>query len=166
MKPQTYFHLPGWHKFFALFFVFELTLARASQQKIEAIRLDGHDHASLADWAPANDLDWHWFAGGKMVEVTNRTTRLVFKVNSAQAEINGIHVGLSVPFAVEKAIPFVARLDLDTAICPLLFPPHFAESKPVKTICLDPGHGGKDSGPRIVAGWRKPSSKAFWLTGG
>jgi len=151
MKLNTNFHLPGWHKFFALSFLFGLTLAAAAQQNIEAVHLNGQDYVPLADWAHAKDLDWHWFNGGKMVEVTNRTTRLVLEVNSAQAEINGIRVRLSFPFAVEKAVPLIAQLDLDTAIGPLLFPPHFAETKPVKTICLDPGHGGKDSGNRV--GW-------------
>ena len=151
MKPQSYFHLSEWRYFFPLLFMFGLTLADAAQQKIEAIHLDGHDYVPLADWARANNLDWHWFDGGKMVEVTNRTTRLIFEVNSAQAQINGIRVRLSFPFAIGNAVPLIAQLDLDTAICPLLFPPHFTDTKPVKTICLDPGHGGKDSGNRV--GW-------------
>ncbi|MGP8019925.1 MAG: N-acetylmuramoyl-L-alanine amidase family protein, partial [Limisphaerales bacterium] len=90
-------------------------------------------------------------ASSRPIEVTNHATRLVFEVNSAQAEINGVRVRLSFPFAAEKSIPLVAQLDLDTAIDPLLFPPHFADTKPVKTICLDPGHGGADFGNR--AGW-------------
>jgi len=151
MKPQTYFRLPGWHKFVALAFVFGLTLAAVAQQKNEAVHLDDQDYVPLANWARANNLDWHWFNGGKMVEVTNRTTQLVLEVNSSQAEINGIRVRLSFPFAVENAVPLIAQLDLDTAIYPLLFPPHFAETKPIKMICLDPGHGGKDSGNRV--GW-------------
>jgi len=151
MKSQTHFHLPGCRGCFALFFVFGLAFAHATQQKFEAVHLDGQDYVSLADWARANDLEWSWFNGGKTVDVTNHTTRLVFEENSAQAEINGIRVRLSFPFAVEKAVPLIAQLDLDTAIRPLVFPPHFAETRPIKTICLDPGHGGKDSGNRV--GW-------------
>lgn len=151
MKPQIYFHLPDWYKFFALFLVFGLTFAHATEQKIEAVRLDGQDYVSLDRWAHANDLDWHWLNGDKMVEATNRTARLVLEVNSAQAEINGIRVRLSFPFAVEKTVPLIAQFDLDTAIDPLLFPPHFTETKPIKMICLDSGHGGKDSGNRV--GW-------------
>ncbi len=151
MKRQTYFRLPEWAEFFALSFVFGLTLAHAAQQKIEAVHLDGQDYVPLANWARANDLEWSWFNGGKAVDVTNHTTRLVFEENSAQAEINGIRVRLSFPFAVENAVPLVAQFDLDTAIGPLLFPSHFAETRPIKTICLDPGHGGKDSGNHV--GW-------------
>ncbi len=159
MKRQTCFRLPRWAECFALPFVFVLTLAHATQQKIEAVQLDGQDYFSLADWARANDLDWRWFNGGKMVEVTNHTTRLVFEENSAQAEINGIRVRLSFPFAVENAVPLIAQFDLDTAIGPLLFPSHFAETRPIITICLDPGHGGKDPGNRV--GWH--SEKNYTL---
>ena len=151
MKQETYFRLFWWRIFFALFFLFGLTLAHASEQKKEAIYLDGQNYVPLADWARANDLEWSWFEDDKSVEVTNLTTRLVLKVNSAEMEINGILVRLSFPLAVEKEVPLIAQLDLDTAIYPLLFPSHFAETKPVKTICLDPGHGGKDSGNRV--GW-------------
>jgi len=151
MKRQTYFRLPKWAEFFALSFVFGLTLVHAAPQKIEAVHLDGQDYVPLAGWARANDLEWSWFNGGKAVDVTNHTTRLVFEENSTQAEINGIRVRLSFPFAIENAVPFVAQFDLDTAIGPLLFPSHFAETRPIKTICLDPGHGGKDSGNRV--GW-------------
>ena len=139
------------HKYFALFLVFGLTLAHATQQKFETVHLDGQNYVPLADWTRANDLKWHWLEDAKKVEVTNYSTRLVLEVNSAQAEINGVRVRLSFPFAVGVGVPLIAQLDLDTAIDPLLFPPHFADAKPIKTICLDPGHGGKDSGNRV--GW-------------
>ncbi|MGA9778293.1 MAG: N-acetylmuramoyl-L-alanine amidase [Verrucomicrobiia bacterium] len=148
---MRYQYLPRRHNYFALFLVFGLTLAHATQQKFEAVHLDGQNYVPLADWARANDLKWFWFEGDKKVEVTNHAIRLVLEANSDQAEVNGVRVRLSFPFAVEKAIPLIAQLDLDTAVDPLLFPPHFSDFKPIKMICLDPGHGGKDSGNRV--GW-------------
>ena len=133
----------------ALVFVFGLTLAQAAQQKFEAVRLMEQDYIPLANWAGVNNLDWFWLDGDKRVEATNSSTRLVFEVNSDQAEINGVRVKLSFPLIVEKEIPLIAQFDLDTAIAPLLFPHRFSEARPVRTICLDPGHGGKDSGNRV-----------------
>jgi N-acetylmuramoyl-L-alanine amidase len=149
------FRLPRWHELLALLLMFGLSLARAAQQNVEGARLDGHDYVPLAGWAHANDLDWHWCDGGKMVEATNRATRLVFEVNSAQVEINGIRVRLSFPFAAQKEVPFIAQFDLDTAVCPLLFPPHLVQTRTIKTICLDPGHGGKDTGNRAGGQYEK-----------
>ena len=140
---------------FALSFVFGLTFAHAAQPKLEAVHLDGQDYVPVADWTRANDLEWFWYNGDKTVEVTNRTARLVFEVNSAQAEINGIHVKLSFPFALERAIPLIAQFDLATVIRPLLFPPHFAKIRLIKTICLDPGHGGKDAGNHVGRHYEK-----------
>jgi hypothetical protein len=53
-------------------------------------------HGLMATFA--NDWDWRWVNGDKTVAVTNRTARLVFEVNSAPAQINGIKVRLSFPF--------------------------------------------------------------------
>lgn len=49
-----------------------------------------------------------------------------------------------------RARVHIAQLDLDTAVRPLLFPQKFPADR-IKTICLDPGHGGKDTGNRV--GW-------------
>ena len=155
MIPRIYFRSPGQNKSFALFFALGLAFAHATQQKIEAVHLDGQNYVSLADWARANDLAWSCFNGGKTADVTNHTTRLVFEENSAQTEINGIRVRLSFPFAIEKGVPLIAQFDLDTAIRPLLFLPHLADTRPIKTICLDPGHGGKDSGNRVGRHYEK-----------
>lgn len=140
-------------KLFPLLLACGLSLAHAAEHRLEGVRLGGQDYVSLADWARANDLGWRWFNRDKTVEATNRTTRLQFDADSAQAEINGVRVRLSFPFAVVKSRPLIAQLDLDTAIRPLLFPPRFTDARPVRVICLDPGHGGRDSGNRVW--WRQ-----------
>jgi N-acetylmuramoyl-L-alanine amidase len=155
MRHQTFFRSSQRNMFFAVFLLFGLTLAHATQQKFHAVRLGGQDYVPLADWARANDLKWHWLEWDKKVEATNRATRLVLEVNSAEADINGVRVRLSSPFAVSVGVPLIAQLDLDTTIDPLLFPPHFDDARPIKTICLDPGHGGKDSGNRVGRHYEK-----------
>lgn len=109
--------------------------------------INGQNYVPLAGWAHANGLTCHWIRRNE-VTVTNRTTRLVFDVDSRNAEINGIQVALSFPIANQKGVVLIAQFDLNTAVRPLLFPPRFAEAKTIKTICLDPGHGGKDTGNR------------------
>ena len=54
-------------------------------------------------------------------------------------------MALSFPVAVDKGTPYIAQLDLNTTIRPLIFLPR-ADAKSITTICLDPGHGGKDTG--------------------
>ena len=99
----------------------------------------------VTSWARANGLYCFQLKRGDEMIATNRTTQLVFDVNSHYAEINGVEVALSFPVANDKGIVLAAQFDLDATIRPLLFPGRVA-SKPIKTICLDPGHGGRDTG--------------------
>ncbi len=105
------------------------------------------DYVSLRDWAADNHLKVSWVQRNKIIALTNATQRLVFTVNSTQAEINGVNVWLSHPVAAGDATgPCLTRFDLHTAIQPLVSPPRNTPGKKLKLIVLDPGHGGKDTG--------------------
>ena len=107
--------------------------------------LNGQTYVPLADWARGNGLNGYALDHGNEIVLTNRTTRLVFDVDSHDAEINGVKVRLSFPVAKGALI---SQLDVDTAVRPLIFPPK-PVAKKITTICLDPGHGGKDTGNRV-----------------
>jgi len=124
--------------------------------------INGQYYVPLANWAGANGLITFWLRRGEEVATTNRTTRLVFDKDSNTAEINGVNVALSFPLAVDKGAPLIAQFDLDNAVRPLLFPSRYIEPKKITTICLDPGHGGKDTGNR-VGGLFGRNEKAYTL---
>jgi N-acetylmuramoyl-L-alanine amidase len=111
-----------------------------------AAAFNGQSYVPIADWARANGLRCFWLKRGDEIMATNRTTRLVFDKYSRMAEVNGINVALSFPVALDHGTLLIAQMDLNTAIRPLLFLPRFADPKRITTICLDPGHGGKDTG--------------------
>jgi N-acetylmuramoyl-L-alanine amidase len=113
---------------------------------VHAAAINGQSYVPLADWARANGLKCYWLKRGDEIVATNRTTRLVFDKDSRMAEVNGTDVALSFPGASDHGVLLVAQMDLNTAIRPLLFPPRYADAKRITTICLDPGHGGKDTG--------------------
>jgi len=125
--------------------------AHAAAYKPVAFRFNGQDYVPVADWARANGLHCVWLKRGDEMVATNRTTRLVFDVNSHYVEINGVQVALSFPIANQRGSALIAQFDLDAAIRPLLFPSRHNRPAAIKTICLDPGHGGKDTGNRV--GW-------------
>jgi N-acetylmuramoyl-L-alanine amidase len=114
-----------------------------------AASVNGRSSVPLAEWGRANGFSVSWLRGGDEVVLMNRTTSLVFDVNSRNAHINGIDVALSWPVAGTKGALCLSQLDLDTAVHPLISPPR--SGKRITTICLDPGHGGKDTGNRV--GW-------------
>ncbi len=128
-----------------------------------AALINGHNYTPLGDWAHANGFFGFTRDHGQEIVLTNRTAQMVFDVNSAQAEINGVNVRLSFPVANVKGVPFIAQLDLDKTIRPLLYPSRYIAPKKITTICLDPGHGGKDTGNRVGFGFFGHSEKTYTL---
>ncbi len=110
--------------------------------------INGRSYLALGDWAGANGFRLVRTSASDEFLVTNRTQRLVFEKNSRRVAINGVNVALSFPVAVDKGAALVAQLDLAKTIAPLIYPPKLAAKK-IATICLDPGHGGKDPGNRV-----------------
>ena len=133
------------NKFFPLLVLLGLAFCAG---RAPAAVINGRNYVPLADWARGNGLNAVWLRRGEEIIVTNRTTRLVFDVDSTQARINGVNVRLSFPVANIKGTPLIAQLDLDKTIRPLLYPASYLTPKKITTICLDPGHGGKDPGNR------------------
>jgi N-acetylmuramoyl-L-alanine amidase len=72
--------------------------------------------------------------------------RLRFETDSRRAEINGVTTYLSVPVARKNGIAHLGLLDIETALYPVLFPVKEPAGRKIKTVCLDPGHGGRDTG--------------------
>jgi len=121
--------------------------------------VNGRGYVPLASWARANGFGGYTLDRGHEIVVTNRTSRLVFDVDSADANINGVNVRLSFPIAKGA---FISQLDLDTAVRPLVYPQKFSARR-ILTICLDPGHGGKDTGNRVGFGFFAHNEKTYTL---
>ncbi len=100
----------------------------------------------MPQWAKENDFKLIRSQDHEGLTLTNRTATLTFKGDSLLAEINGVNVWLCDPISVRDGQPCVSSLDLQATIRPILFPQKNRAGTPLKTICLDPGHGGKDTG--------------------
>src|SRR5579871_1826598 len=110
-----------------------LLLAGAARADV----INGREYVSLVRWAHANGFGGYTLNGGTEFVLTNRVARLVFDKDSPDATINGIDVRLAFPVAKGG---FIAQLDIDKTVRPLVFAPR-PSAKKVTTICLDPGHG-------------------------
>ncbi len=113
-----------------------------------AVTFNGQPYVPLSDFARANGYSLSTAKQGGEAVLTSKGSRLVFDVNSAQSEINGLNVRLSFPVARVGGDLFISQLDIDTAIRPLIFLQK-PSGKKITTICIDPGHGGKDSGNHV-----------------
>jgi N-acetylmuramoyl-L-alanine amidase len=120
--------------------------AQVGLSKLERVPLYGRTYVRLDDWAEANRFTCRVLKNPGEVLVTNRWARLEFSLDSRRAEVDGVALNLSYPIAPRSGAAYITPLDLQTAIQPILFPPKNPPEKRVRTICLDPGHGGKDAG--------------------
>ena len=120
---------------------------------VRAEIINGRNYVSLAGWARMNGFTGWTRNGGTEFILTNKTSRIVFEKDSADATINGVDVRLSFPVAKGG---FVSQLDVDKTIRPLVFP-QAAAAKKISIVCLDPGHGGKDPGHGV--GWVFPRNE-------
>lgn len=127
-----------------LLFAALLANARVPVQKLERTVVSGSDYIRLDDWADGAGFAMKWMKREGIVELTGSSARLNFCVDSRRAEICGVNVWLSMPVVNRGGVAMISLVDACTTIEPILFPQK--SDARLKTICLDPGHGGKDKG--------------------
>ena len=125
-----------------------LTVARAeaAPRAIESLSLNGATYYRARAWADANGLEPAWLVRDKTLQLANVAAKIQLTVNSERIEFNGLTIALSHPVASANGAVYFSKLDADTVLAPLLSSPRISAGKKIKTICLDPGHGGRDPG--------------------
>lgn len=118
----------------------------ATAQAAAHIRIEGRDYVRITDWARENNLGIQWIKREEIVQASNTRMNVRLEVHSPEAQINGIAVRLLFPLAQHVDGIYLSRLDAETTFAPVLSPPKGRGRPSIKTICLDPGHGGKDPG--------------------
>jgi len=120
--------------------------ALAGKPDLPTVELYGRRFVDLSAWASANSLELHWDKASGQIELTKRGAKLAFTADSRCASINGVGVWLSAPITRANHDVYVAAIDLQTLLVPVLSPAKNKPKQRVRTVALDPGHGGKDPG--------------------
>lgn len=129
-----------------LWLVLALTEAQSasSPRRGETLRLNGIEYISLADWAAQKGFSVRWTKRDEALQLDGPTGRLELQIHSPEAVINGVEVRLLFPLAQQNDGVYLSHLDARANFGPILSPPKGRAR--VRTICVDPGHGGKDPG--------------------
>jgi N-acetylmuramoyl-L-alanine amidase len=119
----------------------------AAPRAPESLQLAGAEYLRLPDWATTNGFNVRWLKRDELLQLTNRSARLLLTVDANEARVNGVAVWLLYPIAARFGTVYLARQDAEATLRPLLFPARSTRpATPIQTVCLDPGHGGKDPG--------------------
>ena len=110
------------------------------------IRLQDTDYIRLSDWAAARGFRVARTPGARDVIVSNATHRIAVQLDASRALLNGTAVWLSHPVTLAAGEVHLARQDALGVLDALLLPRRLPPGKRIRTVCLDPGHGGKQPG--------------------
>ncbi len=122
---------------------------------VEPTRAAGQRCVQVADWAKANGFEGRWLKQGETLQLTNRSSKILLGVDSREAQVNGVKVWLLYPAVVHGGSLCLAQQDIEATLRPLLFQQRNQPGAKVRTVCLDPGHGGKDPGNEIGSSQEK-----------
>jgi len=110
-------------------------------------KIGGRDYVSAGEVASRLGLKLSWVTRGRSLTLTGPKVRAEIENDTRDVTINGLRVFLGDPVVDAGGQLYVSRVDFERCLTPLLRPGHgVAAHPPLKTIVLDPGHGGRDHG--------------------
>lgn len=110
----------------------------------EGASISGVEYVRLNEWARGLGYKVKWSPRDRVAQIFGARISATFEVDSRKADIGGVNVLLSFPIAANHGEVMISQIDLRTTVEPIISP--HPKRKPIKTICLDPGHGGHDTG--------------------
>lgn len=132
-------------KLLLVVFLFSFSNLTFANWGLKAHKLYNKNHYKLADVATINRLIYGKVA--KKILLSNKYHRFYFTSNSKKATYNGIEILLSHPIVDIGGQAYISQIDYNTVILPVVSRSTLRKHA-VKTIFLDPGHGGNDVGAR------------------
>ena len=141
--------------------VARLTPSAGAAQTLEEVRIAGKEYARVFDWAKGNGFTLRWLKRDEALELSNSYSTIVLQIHSPDAQINGVGVRLLFPLVQKAETVWISKLDLKSTFEPVLLPPRMRRGGVLKSICLDPGHGGKDPGFQVGSSQEKKFALLF-----
>ena len=121
----------------------EIPLESAPQKRIHSIRYSGRRWVNLNDVAAYYGMKL--YVKGNNIYLYSRYSMAVFNVKKRAGSFNGIGIYWYFTPVKYKNVYYLSLQDFLYTLDPLLRP-RSLKGKPVRTVMIDAGHGGKDTG--------------------
>lgn len=124
------------------------------------VKIGGVSYTEARAWFARLGYKAAYDAEKKVLTFSSAAGRVVLEVDSREASLHGLRVFFGEPVVLRKGSIYVATIDLDRFLGPILRPSQLSP-RPLRTIVIDPGHGGTDTGTQNKKG--KLDEKTFTL---
>ncbi|MCP4180245.1 MAG: N-acetylmuramoyl-L-alanine amidase [bacterium] len=130
-------------KFFTACCLFVFLVFNLNAKNIRSTERFGRTYVYLRDVAKYYGMSITIFK--KYAQLKSKYSNLKFNYDSRTEKINGVKVNFSFAPIYNSGNPLISKTDFLLLINPILNSKSLKRSK-VRTIVIDPGHGGKDNG--------------------
>jgi N-acetylmuramoyl-L-alanine amidase len=121
----------------------------------QVIKVGNRDYLSVENIAKFYELFSAADPVAKKIRLANGQNELEVKLASREIIINGVRNWLSFPVIEKDGIYLISRVDLAKTLEPQLRPQMIQNLGKVRTVVLDPGHGGHEKGATNRYGFEK-----------
>ncbi|OAM87467.1 N-acetylmuramoyl-L-alanine amidase [Termitidicoccus mucosus] len=121
--------------------------AASPASAVAPIKIAGIDYIDVIAFGRASGMKAVWLAPLEELALQNDHLRIVLKHDSRELSVNGMRVFTGDAVRGHKGALLVSRTDADTLLSPIIDAGRGRAAIPsLKTIVIDPGHGGPDHG--------------------
>lgn len=135
------------------------SLAASVKPEFNTVRVAGRNYVNLADFIACYQFKTPPKRNNQTFWLSSKSQTFRFTLNNRESFYNGVRLWLNDSPLEHRSSILLSELDVRKTLDPLIRPwavPRY----PVKTIMIDPGHGGEDKGTR---GFRGTQEKIMTL---
>jgi N-acetylmuramoyl-L-alanine amidase len=111
------------------------------------VRISGVEYTEARSFFNRYGLKPTGLEAGSRLRLESSWTKVEIEANSREASLNGTRVFLGEPVVARDRSLFISRIDAEKVFSAILRPAGIAGAVPaLRTIVIDPGHGGIDPG--------------------
>lgn len=117
-----------------------------TRSSYSSVRLFGVDYVNAREVAQRFGLTLAWITPEKKIRLRSQYTNVEFAADSVEIWINGLKLFLGEPVVSRNGALYLGRRDAEQLLRPVLSPGSVRPAPALRTIVIDPGHGGDDPG--------------------